>query len=69
MRIRTIQWFEGRIIDALSRRHRNESNLIFQDLRSIEEEDIFEIAVEYLISRGIVKRYKREGFTSYELAA
>ena len=69
MRIRTIQFFEGKIIDALSQQHRNESNLLFKDLRGAEEEDSFDIAVEYLISKGIVKRYKRKGLTSYELAA
>jgi len=69
MRIRTIQFFEGRIINTLSRRHRNESNLLFKDLRGAEEEDIVDIAVEYLISEGIVTRTKREGITSYELAA
>ena len=69
MRSRTIQWFEGRIIDVLSRQHKINSALEIQGIRSIEEVDIVDIAVEYLISKGIVTRTKCEGLTSYELAA
>ena len=69
MRSRTIQWFEGRIIDVLSRQHKINSALEIQGIRSIEEVDIVDIAVEYLISKGIVTRTKCEGVTFYELAA
>jgi len=69
VRTRTVQFMEGSIISELGRRNHVESNLIFQDIRNVEEEDIFEIAIEYLISRGIVARTRRGGVTLYKLAA
>ena len=60
---------EGIIQSKLSWKPHGESNLIFQDMRSIEEEDIFDIALEQLISRGVVHRTRREGITLYKLAA
>ena len=69
MRTRTVQFMEGSIISELGRRNHVESNLIFQDIRNVEEEDIFDIALEYMISKGIVRRNKRQGVTSYDLAA
>jgi len=69
VRTRTVQFMEGSIISELGRQPHVESNLIFQDIRNVEEEDIFDIALEYMISKGIVKRYKRKGLTSYEMAA
>jgi len=69
MRIRSIPWFEEKILDTLSNLHKNQSNLMLQGLRGVEEEINLDIAIEYLISKGIVKRHKREGITSYVLAA
>jgi len=69
VRIRTVQWMEGKIIAKLSRQHKVDSSFEIQGIRSIEEEDIFDIAIEYLISRGIVHRTRREGIILYKLAA
>ena len=69
MRTRTVQFMEGSIISELARQPHVESNLIIQDIRNVEEEDIFDIALEYMISKGIVARTRREGVTLYKLAA
>ena len=69
MRTRTVQIMEGIIQSKLARQPHVESNLIFQDIRNVEEEDIFDIALEYMISKGIVARTRRGGVTLYKLAA
>ena len=73
MKDRTISWLEGKIVQVLSRQQCIKSYLalsalVLRDVRSIEEQHNLDIAVENLVSRKIIKRFKQDSMTNYKLA-
>ena len=66
MRSRTIQWYEGQILKNLAK----EKSIVLTEVRSIEEEHNFDIALVNLVSRrGVTRTKDEEGHESYNLAA
>ena len=74
-RTRTIQWMEGKIVEILSKRCVITTNLalsalVLRNVRSIEEQHNYDIALSYLLSRKTVKQEKdSDGFTVFKLVA
>jgi len=70
-----VKWIETRILKALSRRSLVTTTLalsaiVLDEVRSLEEDDNFEVAVQMLRSKGLMQVKKdKDGFTTYSLAA
>jgi DNA-dependent RNA polymerase auxiliary subunit epsilon len=74
-RTRTIQWCEGKIVEVLSKKHLITTDLalsalVLKNVRSINEQHNYDIALSYLLSRKTVKQEKdSDGFTVFRLVA
>ena len=72
MRNRSIQWMETKIVQVLSKSviqsYLALSSLVLRDVRSFEEQHNLDIAIQNLLSRKIIQRYKQDSMTNYRLA-
>ena len=75
MKDRSISWMESKITEVLGCNPTITTYLalsanVLQDVRSIDEQHRLDIAVENLLSRQIIKRFKDENnYTTYCMAA
>ena len=75
MRNRTVQWMENKILAILTKQSIVKSYLALSALtldfnvRSLEEQHNLDIAIEYLLSKNMIIRYRAEGMTNYKLNA
>ena len=75
MRDRTVNWCESKILRVLMKKpiittYLALSSLVLRDVRSTDEQTNLDVAVEHLISKKSIRRYKDEdGFTVFSLAA
>ena len=74
-RTRTIKWCETRILKELSKRPTITtslalSSIVLRNVRSIQEDQNLDIAVQILRSKNLIRVEKdKDGFTTYQLAA
>lgn len=74
-RTRTIKWCETRILKELAKRPTITTSLalsaiVLRNVRSIQEDQNLDIAVQILKSKRIISIGKdKDGFTTYQLAA
>ncbi len=74
-RTRTIKWCETRILKELSKRPTITTSLalsaiVLRNVRSLEEDQNLDIAVQILKSKQLIRIEKdKDGFTTYRLAA
>jgi len=70
-----VKWIETRILKALSRRFLVTTTLalsaiVLEDVRSMDEDHNFEVAVQLLRSKGLIAvDTDEDGFTTFQLAA
>ena len=76
-RTRTIQWFEGKIMEVISKRAEVSTYLglsalsVGEGIRNHDEQYHFDVALQKLIStkKQIKQQKDQDGFTIYKLAA
>ena len=75
MRNRTVTWMEGKILRVLTKKpiittYLALSSLVLRDVRSTDEQTNLDVAVEHLLSKKVIRRFKdNDGFTVFSLAA
>ena len=75
MRNRTVNWCEGKILRILTKKttittYLALSSQVLENVRSTDEQINLDVAVEHLISKRAIKRFKDEsGYTIFTLAA
>ncbi len=74
-RTRTVKWIETRILKELAKRPTITTSLalsaiVLRNVRSIQEDQNLDIAVQILKSKRLISVSKdQDGFTTYQLAA
>ena len=74
MRNRTVEWCMTKIVKVLTKQpivksYLALSSLVLENVRSLEEQTTLDIAVEILVSRKMIRRYRCDGMTTFSLAA
>ena len=76
MKDRTVAWMESKITQILGQKsmvttYLALSSLVLRDVRSTNEQINLDVAIEYLVSKKVINRFKDEknGYTVFSLAA
>ena len=75
MRNRSINWMQARILAILTRQSVVKSYLALSavvldfNVRSLEEQHSLDIAIEILLSKKMITRYRENGMTNFKLNA
>ena len=75
MRNRSINWMQARILAILTRQSVVKSYLALSavvldfNVRSLQEQHNLDIAIEMLLSKKIIIRYRADGMTNFRLNA
>ena len=75
LKTRTVNWCEGKILRVLMKKpiittYLALSFLVLRDVRSTDEQTNLDLAVEHLLSKKVIKRFKdNDGYTVFSLAA
>ena len=74
MRNRTVEWCMTKIVKVLTKQsivksYLALSSLVLENVRSFEEQTTLDIAVEILLSKKMIRRYRSDGMTTFSLAA
>ena len=72
MKNRTIDWIEIKIVKILSKQEYVQSylalsSLVLENVRSFEEQKNLDVAIKNLLDRKIIKKYKKDYLTTYQL--
>ena len=73
MKNRTVKWCENKIIKVLSKQpivqsYLGLSSLVLENVRSIEEQHNLDKAIDNLLSKRIICKFKQDEMTTYSLS-